>query len=68
MATLNELHEAYMRTKEKEFDNYNFDDEEYNKTSDEYCSNDEDVIDVHWEPVAKPVKGNFFSKNKYYGR
>ncbi|MBO5843785.1 MAG: hypothetical protein J6Q96_02825 [Bacteroidales bacterium] len=53
MSILEELHNAYMSSRDY-FDNYNFDDDyEAQKINEYYRSGDEVVELTHWTPVAK---------------
>ena len=53
MPTLEELHEAYMKSR-NDFDNYNVDDDyEAQKINEYFLSEKEEVDLVHWKPVAK---------------
>lgn len=55
MPTLEELHNAYMKSRDLD-DNYNIEDDyEAQKINEYYNSNDE-VVELHWKPVAKDNK------------
>lgn len=60
MPTLEELHNAYMTT--RDFEN----DYEAQQINEYYCNNGDDIVDLpHWQPVAKDVereKLNFMQK------
>lgn len=55
MSTLEELHRAYMESR-NDFDNYNIDDEYEAQKLNEYCNTKDDVCDVHWQPVARDTE------------
>jgi hypothetical protein len=49
MKTLDELHRAYMRDKERD----------YEEISEIYCNTEDDIVELNnWHPVAKPDKEN----------
>lgn len=53
MPTLEELHDAYMKSR-NDFDNYNVDDDYEAQKINEYFLSDDEVVElVHWKPVAK---------------
>ena len=52
MPTLEELHNAYMKSRDLE-DNYNVDDDHEAQQINEYCNTKDDVSDIHWQPVAR---------------
>lgn len=52
MKTLEELHNAYMKSRDLE-DNYNVDDDYEAQQINEYCNTKEDISDIHWQPVAR---------------
>lgn len=53
MPTLEELHNAYMKSRD-DFDNYNVDDDYEAQKINEYFLSDNEVVElVHWKPVAK---------------
>lgn len=54
MPTLEELHNAYMSSRD-DFDNYNVDDDHEAQKINEYYNSGDEVSDVHWQPVAKNV-------------
>lgn len=50
---LEELHNAYMKSRD-DFDNYNVDDDYEAQKINEYFLSDDEVVElVHWKPVAK---------------
>lgn len=55
MSTLEELHNAYMESRDS-VENYNFDNEHEAQKINEYCNTKDDVSDIHWQPVAKDVE------------
>ena len=55
MKSLEELHNAYMESRDLE-DNYNVDDDHEARKINEYCNTRDDVCDVHWQPVARDVE------------
>lgn len=55
MPTLEELHNAYMASREIE-DNYNFDDEHEAQKINEYYNSGDEVSEIHWQPVARDVE------------
>ena len=54
MPTLEELHNAYMKSRD-DFDNYNVDDDYEAQQINDYYNSGDEVSDVHWQPVAKNV-------------
>ena len=53
MPTLEELHEAYMKSRD-DFDNYNVDEDYEAQKINEYYNTEDDVVELqHWKPVAK---------------
>ena len=55
MPTLEELHNAYMKSRD-DFDNYNVDDDHEAQQINEYCNTNDDVCDIHWQPVARDTE------------
>lgn len=50
---LDELHNAYMKSRD-DFDNYNVDDDYEAQKINEYYKSDDEIVElVHWKPVAK---------------
>jgi len=53
MLTLDELHNAYMKSRD-DFDNYDVDNDYEAQKINEYCKSDDEIVElVHWKPVAK---------------
>ena len=68
MRTLEELHKAYMESRKDDFDNYNIDDDhEAELLNDYYNTSDDDITEVHWEPVSKIPDGDkLLAMKKFY--
>lgn len=65
MSTLEELHKAYMNSKD-DFDNYNVDDDYEAKQLNEYYNLTDEVSEVHWEPVSNiPNKDKLIKMKKF---
>jgi hypothetical protein len=55
MPTLEELHNAYMKSRDN-FDNYNVEDDYEAQKINDYYNSDGEVVELpHWQPVAKDV-------------
>ena len=46
MKTLDELHNAYMKSRDLE------NDYEAQKINEYYCNTEDDIVELHWEPVS----------------
>jgi hypothetical protein len=55
MPTLEELHNAYMKSRDLD-DNYNIEDDYEAQKLNEYCNTKDDVSDIHWQPVARDTE------------
>lgn len=55
MSKLDELHEAYMKSKD-DFDNYNVDDDHEAQQINDYYNSGDEVSDIHWQPVARDTE------------
>lgn len=55
MPTLEELHNAYMESRDLE-DNYNVDDDHEAQQINEYYNTGDEICDVHWQPVARDTE------------
>ena len=55
MPTLEELHNAYMSSRD-DFDNYNVDDDHEARQINEYYNSGDEVSEVHWQPVARDTE------------
>lgn len=55
MPTLEELHNAYMKSID-DFDNYNVDDDHEAQQINDYYNSGDEVSEVHWQPVAKDIE------------
>ena len=55
MPTLEELHNAYMESRDAD-DNYNLDDDHQAQQINEYYNTGDEVCDVHWQPVARDAE------------
>lgn len=65
MSTLEELHKAYMNSKD-DFDNYNVDDDHEAKQLNEYYNSIDEVSEVHWEPVSNiPDRDKLIQMKKF---
>lgn len=56
MKSLEELHNAYIKSRDLE-DNFNFDDDNEIRKINEYYNTDNEVVELtHWQPVARDVE------------
>ena len=59
MPTLDELHDAYMKSRDLE------NDYEAQKINDYYCCTEDDIVELHWEPVSNLKKETSIDYFKY---
>ena len=62
MPTLDELHNAYMKSRDLE------NDYEAQKINDYYCCTEDDIVELHWEPVSNLKKETSIDYFKYKGK
>ena len=59
MPTLDELHNDYMKSRDLE------NDYEAQKINDYYCCTEDDIVELHWEPVSNLKKETSVDYFKY---
>ena len=59
MPTLDELHNAYMKSRDLE------NDYEAQKINDYYCCTEDDIVELHWQPVSNLKKETSIDYFKY---
>lgn len=55
MSNIDELHQRYIEAKNEDIEDYNYgveDNYEAQKIN-EYCSTDGELVELHWQPIAK---------------